>query len=161
MIEPSSVVFPKIPQIFHSFRGETFRENSRPTTCIYPLPRVSITEPPQAFIKRRYFNWIRSESTRRLAIGNHDFPSLCSVSHLRIMLGMYLHPFHLSSRSFFLHPFAFSPSAFHSPNKSLNESPLTLNYYYLSLYRLTLYSIVSLQKYIYYFSALWLLKTYR
>lgn len=91
-----------------------------------------------------------------------------STRYLRINAGNVsssLSPVNLSPRlsSLFLSlPLLHFPSAFHSPNKSLNESPLTLNYYYLSLYRLTLYSIVSLQKYIYhYFSALWLLKTYR
>jgi len=60
-----------------------------------------------------------------------------------------LQPLDPSSRSLLL---PFLPSAtFRFPNKSLNESPLTLNYYYLSLYRLTLYPIVSLQKYIYHY----------
>lgn len=77
-----------------------------------------------------------------------DFPSLRSRDRYRIKdhtgsvpssfpllpLALSLFPSYL--RLFFALPLAFL-SALHSLNKSLNESPLTLNYHYLSLYRLT------------------------
>lgn len=166
MIESSSWCFEKFLKYF-PFVARRFAKNSR--RCV-PATVATVDmcqeRSSRVFIKRRCSNWIRSESTRRLAIGNHDLPSVRSVSHSRIILGMYLHPFRLSisPRLFvsFSSPFAFSFRV--SLSQQIAER-ITINTELLLFILISsdvLYSIVSLQKYIYhYFSALWLLKTYR
>lgn len=71
----------------------------------------------------------RSGSHRRVRIAR-EMRFASSTSHDLFLSSLFLS--HLSFSHFF--PSYLRPFAFRSPNKSLNESPLTLNYYYLSLY---------------------------
>lgn len=160
------VVFRKISQVFSSSRRKTFRENSR--RC------VPATVATVACIKNGALGCSLNVDTR---IGFAPNPRANWLSAIMICRPSVRYRIRGSSWECIFIPFAFQSllASFSSPTPfafsfrvSLSQQiaeRITINTELLLFILISsdvLYSIVSLQKYIYhYFSALWLLKTYR